>query len=137
MSVARGFPRLFEHQILDRDKLERTVGLRLVNQHRGLGEIGIGSSPCNAPGRFIRQAQKVAADVMEPHRPLLCRITEHFGGHAFVVRGVALGNGDCHVSITFGCLFDLIERWISPPVAGANKQERVAAHRKWAFPKPA
>ena len=79
-------PGISKDKIFDRDEFERSVRLRLVDEHRWLTEIRMRAGAVNPTTarrrRLWRQAEHITADIMQSHRAQRGGLAQHFGRHA-------------------------------------------------------
>lgn len=107
--VAGGTPGRLEHEILDGDQSQRSVGLGLVDQDRRPPEVGVGAVAVHARIGRGRDSEQIGPEIMDSHRSELRRKPHSRCSFAHRAgRGdIALGQGDVDVAEALGQGTDL------------------------------
>ncbi len=84
---------------IDANQRQRSVGLRLVQQHRWMAEVGVRSSPAHAWIRWLGDAEHVRTEEVDAHRPERSRLPHHGRRLADVERITDVPFGHRHVDV--------------------------------------
>ena len=129
--VAGGFPRFLEHQILDRDELQRPIRLGLVDQHRRRQEISM--HPLSVDARVGRggDPEQVRSEIVDAHGDLGAGAAHHRRrfAHAARRRDVALGQSDLDVTEAFGSCAHRRKVGVGMKRSGIGRSERERKRR--------
>ncbi len=106
---AGGVPGRLEHQVLHRHQFQRAIGLRFVDQHRGLHPVGVGALAVDLGGGS-GDLEQARVNVVEPHGAQFRRQPGIGCRHAVIFgQDVAIGQRHLHILVLVHGLAHVVE----------------------------